>query len=53
MLVKVEADGVDYMVNGQKTFVTNGVNAGPVVTALKSDPNPRHKGITLIVIERV
>jgi alkylation response protein AidB-like acyl-CoA dehydrogenase len=41
-----------YVVNGAKTFITNGVNADLVITAVKTDPSERHRGISLIVIER-
>jgi alkylation response protein AidB-like acyl-CoA dehydrogenase len=45
-------DGDDYVVNGSKTFITNGINADLVVTAVKTDPSQRHRGMSLIVIER-
>jgi alkylation response protein AidB-like acyl-CoA dehydrogenase len=45
-------DGDDYIVNGSKTFITNGINADLVVTAVKTDPSQRHKGMSLLVIER-
>ena len=38
-------DGDDYVVDGSKTFITNGINADLVVTAVKTDPSLRHKGI--------
>ena len=45
-------DGERYIVNGAKTFITNGINADLVVTAVKTDPAGRHKGISLLVMER-
>ena len=45
-------DGDDYVVNGSKTFITNGINADLVVTAVKTDPSQRHKGMSLLVLER-
>ncbi len=45
-------DGDDYVVNGAKTFITNGINADLVIVAVKTDPNERHKGMSLLVIER-
>src|SRR3954447_14777725 len=45
-------DGDHYVVNGSKTFITNGVNADLVITAVKTDPSQRHKGMSLIVLER-
>jgi alkylation response protein AidB-like acyl-CoA dehydrogenase len=41
-----------YVVNGSKTFITNGINADLVVTAVKTDPSQKHKGISLVVLER-
>jgi alkylation response protein AidB-like acyl-CoA dehydrogenase len=45
-------DGDRYIVNGSKTFITNGINADLVITAVKTDPSLRHKGMSLIVLER-
>jgi alkylation response protein AidB-like acyl-CoA dehydrogenase len=44
-------DGDHYVVNGSKTFITNGLNADFVVTAVKTNPKERHQGISLLVIE--
>ncbi|MEH7308620.1 acyl-CoA dehydrogenase family protein [Neobacillus drentensis] len=47
-------DGDYYIVNGQKTFITNGIQSDLIVVAVKTDINavPRHKGVSLLVIER-
>jgi alkylation response protein AidB-like acyl-CoA dehydrogenase len=45
-------DGDRYLVNGSKTFITNGINADLVITAVKTDPSLRHAGISLVVVER-
>jgi alkylation response protein AidB-like acyl-CoA dehydrogenase len=45
-------DGDHYVVNGSKTFITNGINADLVVTAVKTDPTQRHRGMSLLVLER-
>jgi alkylation response protein AidB-like acyl-CoA dehydrogenase len=45
-------DGEDYVVNGSKTFITNGINADLVITAVKTDPSERHRGMSLIMLER-
>ena len=45
-------DGDVYRVNGSKTFITNGINADLVITAVKTDPTQRHKGMSLLVLER-
>lgn len=46
-------DGNHYIVNGQKTFITNGIHANLVVVAVKTNPyaEKKHRGISLIVIE--
>ncbi|NGQ93591.1 acyl-CoA dehydrogenase [Brevibacillus sp. SYP-B805] len=47
-------DGDSYILNGQKTFITNGIQADLVLVACKTDPKavPAHKGISLILVER-
>ena len=45
-------DGDVYVVNGSKTFITNGINADLVITAVKTDPTQRHKGMSLLIVER-
>ncbi|NML97766.1 acyl-CoA dehydrogenase [Paraburkholderia sp. RP-4-7] len=42
-------EGDQYVINGQKTFITNGGNAGLIVTATKLDPQSRD--LTLICVE--
>jgi alkylation response protein AidB-like acyl-CoA dehydrogenase len=44
-------DGDHYVVNGSKTFITNGINSDLVITAVKTDPSRRHAGVSLLVIE--
>jgi alkylation response protein AidB-like acyl-CoA dehydrogenase len=46
------ADGDEFVVNGSKTFITNGINADLVIVAAKTDPAERHAGISLLVVER-
>ena len=43
-----------YIVNGQKTFITNGIHADLVLVACKTNPSavPKHKGISLLLIEK-
>ena len=43
--------GDNYIVNGSKTFITNGVYGDFVVTVVKTDPAARSKGISLLVID--
>jgi alkylation response protein AidB-like acyl-CoA dehydrogenase len=45
-------DGDHYVVNGAKTFITNGIHADLIITAVKTDPKHRHRGMSLLVIER-
>ena len=45
-------DGDRYIVNGSKTFITNGINADLVITAVKTDPSQKHTGMSLVVLER-
>jgi alkylation response protein AidB-like acyl-CoA dehydrogenase len=47
-----QRDGDGYLVNGSKTFITNGINADLVITAVKTDPSERHAGISLLILER-
>lgn len=43
-------DGDDYVINGQKTFISNGQISDLIVTACKTDPEAGAKGISLIVV---
>jgi alkylation response protein AidB-like acyl-CoA dehydrogenase len=45
-------DGDDYIVNGAKTFITNGIMADLVIVVAKTDPDAGSKGFSLIVVER-
>ena len=47
-------DGSDYIVNGQKTFITNGILSDVVIIACKTDPHavPAHNGVSLLIVER-
>lgn len=45
-------EGDHYIVNGQKTFITNGINADDVIVVAKTDPTQTHGGISLIVVSR-
>ncbi|MEV6825077.1 acyl-CoA dehydrogenase family protein [Amycolatopsis sp. NPDC051102] len=44
-------EGDHYVVNGTKTFITNGINADLVVTAVRTGDDPR-RGLSLLVVER-
>ncbi|MDZ7674131.1 MAG: acyl-CoA dehydrogenase family protein [Acidimicrobiales bacterium] len=45
-------DGDHYIVNGSKTFITNGINSDLVIVAVKTDPQAKHSGVSLLVVER-
>ncbi|MDT4959989.1 MAG: hypothetical protein QOD31_3788 [Pseudonocardiales bacterium] len=48
-------DGDHYVVNGSKTFITNGINADLVVTAVRTGEDKhgdRHSGMSLLILER-
>jgi alkylation response protein AidB-like acyl-CoA dehydrogenase len=45
-------DGDAYVVNGQKTFISNGINADLVIVVVKTDPDAGYQGISLIMLER-
>ncbi|MDA0824022.1 MAG: acyl-CoA dehydrogenase family protein [Proteobacteria bacterium] len=44
-------DGDEYVLNGSKTFITNGYNANLICVICKTDPDARAKGISLIMLE--
>ncbi|TWP37343.1 acyl-CoA dehydrogenase family protein [Leekyejoonella antrihumi] len=44
-------DGDDWIINGSKTFITNGFQADLVIVATRTDPSKGAKGITLFMIE--
>lgn len=44
--------GEHYLINGSKTFITNGVYGDFFITAVKTNPDKRSKGISLILIDR-
>jgi len=46
-------DGDDYIVNGQKTFITNGIHSDLVIVVVKTDPEAKAAyGLSLLVVER-
>jgi len=44
-------DGDHYVINGAKTFITNGYHADLIVVAVKTDPTAKAKGVSLVVLE--
>ncbi len=45
-------EGDHYVVNGSKTFITNGINADLVIVVAQTDPDAGAMGFSLIVLER-
>jgi alkylation response protein AidB-like acyl-CoA dehydrogenase len=54
MRTSAKRDGDSYVVNGSKTFITNGINADLVITAVKTGSNPddRRGNMSLMILER-
>ncbi|MCS5635075.1 MAG: acyl-CoA dehydrogenase family protein [Myxococcota bacterium] len=46
-------EGDEYVINGTKTFISNGQNCGLVIVVAKTDPDasPPHKGVSLILVD--
>lgn len=51
---KAVRDGDHYVINGQKTFISNGINAELFFVVVKTDSNaiPAHKGVSVIIVEK-
>src|SRR5690606_25384480 len=45
-------DGDDWILNGQKTFISSGIMADVVIVAARTDPDAGSKGFSLFVVER-
>jgi len=45
-------DGDHYIINGSKTFITNGVNSDYIVAAVKTNADAKGKGISMVIIDR-
>ncbi|GLZ09886.1 acyl-CoA dehydrogenase [Actinomadura sp. NBRC 104425] len=45
-------NGDHYVLNGSKTFISNGILADLVIVVAKTDPQAGHKGVSLLVVER-
>ncbi len=44
-------DGNHYVINGSKTYITNGQSADMVIVAVKTDPTLGAKGLSLVLVE--
>ncbi|MBJ8341443.1 acyl-CoA dehydrogenase family protein [Antrihabitans sp. YC3-6] len=45
-------DGDDWILNGAKTFITNGINSDLIIVVARTDPDAGSKGFSLLVVER-
>ena len=45
-------DGDEWVVNGAKTFITNGINSDLVIVVCRTDPDAGHNGFSLLIVER-
>ncbi|MGQ7844039.1 isovaleryl-CoA dehydrogenase [Granulosicoccus sp. 3-233] len=52
MKLSARPDGDDYVLNGNKMWITNGPDAGTLVVYAKTDPDAEARGITAFLIER-
>jgi alkylation response protein AidB-like acyl-CoA dehydrogenase len=48
---KAIRDGDEYVITGSKTFITNGPRADFILLVTKTDPDARHEGITLFLVD--
>jgi alkylation response protein AidB-like acyl-CoA dehydrogenase len=48
---KAVRDGDDYLISGSKTFITNGPRADFILLVAKTDPDKRHEGISLFLVD--
>lgn len=52
MRTTAEKKGDSYVINGSKTFITNGIYSDYLVVAAKTDPEAGHKGMSIFVMDR-
>jgi alkylation response protein AidB-like acyl-CoA dehydrogenase len=45
-------EGDEWVLNGSKTFITNGINADLVIVVARTDPEAGARGFSLLVVER-
>ena len=45
-------DGEHWVLNGQKTFITNGIHSDVVIVVVRTDPDAGSRGFSLLVVER-
>ena len=52
MRAELSADGSEYVLNGEKMWISNSVEAGIFVVFANADPSKAHRGITCFVVDR-
>ncbi len=52
MKTVAKKEGAHYVINGSKTFITNGVYSDYLVVSAKTDPDARSKGISMFLVDR-
>ncbi|MEM7091492.1 MAG: acyl-CoA dehydrogenase family protein [Actinomycetota bacterium] len=45
-------DGDDWILNGAKTFITNGINSDVVIVVCRTNPEAGRNGLSLLIVER-
>lgn len=48
---RAERDGSDYVINGEKYFISNGATADLLYVVCKTDPNKRGRGMSIIIVD--
>ncbi|HSV40212.1 MAG TPA: acyl-CoA dehydrogenase family protein [Nocardioidaceae bacterium] len=51
MRATARLDGDEWVLNGQKTFITNGIHADVVIVVARTDPSAGSRGFSLLVVE--
>jgi len=53
MRTTAKKDGNHYVINGAKTYITNGQNADLILVCVKTDPDaqPAYKGVSIVLVE--
>ena len=52
MRTTARREGEHYVLDGAKTFISNGILADIVLVVAKTDPSAGHKGISIVAVER-
>lgn len=52
IVTTAKRDGGEFVLNGAKTFITNGINSDLVIVVCRTDPDAGRAGMSLLVVER-